>query len=281
MLNKEVQAFYMCYSDTNNDYTKLRYDLITSIVYGVISINSNGSLRYWYCYNPNYNRLATNIIQYAHNRGIKVVLMFTTDSNIETDILLADPIARTTAITNLINEVVTLNFDGIDNGIEFGNTINSITGSSNKALMTAFHTELADRLWSINPNYQISIELEPNNWKDIWDVTTLQNKVTYMSLIGYDYISMRSTKTGPNAPMDQDIAGQLAKNWYVTLDNPTTNTQSVDMILYPDIEHIAQKVTMHSISGGISSLGQTVSIGIIPGKTYKSEFDITLTTATS
>lgn len=196
IVNKEIQVFYTM-DAPSGEYLKLRYDLVTTIIYAPIYINGDGSLKIPNSYSPD------NLISYAHNRDVKVVLLFGVfDDNVANN-LLANPNARTTAINNLLNEVRTHNFDGVDNDIEKGTRINPITNTPNKELMTAFQTELSDTFWKDNPDYRISIDLPVTIiWQNMWDVAMLQNKVDYMMLMGYGYYARSSLWSGPNAPIN-------------------------------------------------------------------------------
>lgn len=196
--DKEVQVFYIS-SDTD-EYTKLRYDLLTTIVYAKVDINRNGSLT------PSENYDPSPVISYAHNKKVKVVLMFQGEDDISKDIILENQTVRTMAINNLLDEVKKYNFDGIDIDLESLNVKNSINGQPNEQLMTDFVTVLSDKFKETNPNYRISIDIS-SYYKDvdkIFNLTILQNKVSFVMMMGYDQYGPWSSNAGPNAPINLD-----------------------------------------------------------------------------
>ena len=194
----EIQAFYI--SSDPDGYIKLRYDLIKTIVYAEVDIGANGSLHYSEDYNPG------PLIRYAHDKGVKVVLMFQVKDKKSTDVILADSNIRNLAIENLLNEVRTNNFDGIDIDLENINGKNSINGKSNKQLMTNFISNVSNTFRKNNSNYRISMDISsysPTTDK-IFDIAALQNKVNYIMVMGYDIYGGWSSTAGPNSPINLD-----------------------------------------------------------------------------
>ncbi len=196
--NKEIQAFYT--SSSNEEYINLRYDLLTTIVYVGVDIDENGTLLPSKNYNP------IELIRYSHIQKVGVVLMFRSFDTKSADILLANNGIRMLAINNLLNEVKKNNFDGIDIDLENINEINSINNKSNKQLMTDFITILNNVFKESNPNYRISIDLNPfySEMDRIFDFPMLQKKVNYIMIMGYDWHGTWSRRAGPNSPMNAD-----------------------------------------------------------------------------
>lgn len=198
LLNKEIQAFYQCNLAQPDEYKSLRYDILTTIVYSHVSVDSNGNLVPTRAYNP------APLIQYTHSQGYgtKVVLMFNSTDTNAGDTILANATVRTNAINNLLNEVKDKNFDGIDIDVEhltWGT--NPINGQSNKQLMTNFVTTISNTFRMSNPNYRISLDIGiDTDVALVFDVAILQNLVDYMMIMGYDWYSWSSYAIS-NAPI--------------------------------------------------------------------------------
>jgi len=197
-IGKEIQAFYI--STDTDEYTKLRYDLLKTIVYAKVKINADGSLTPSKNYNP------APLIKYAHNRKSKVVLMFQGEDDLSIDTILENQKVRTIAINNLVNEVKKYEFDGIDIDLENPNITNSINGQPNKELMTDFVTAISDKFRAVNDKYRISIDIGfgYNDTDEVFDLAVLQDKVDYIMIMGYDQYGPWSSKAGPNTPMRLD-----------------------------------------------------------------------------
>lgn len=201
IVKKEVHAFYPCYHAQPDEYKTLRYDLMTALVYGQVNIRVDGTLYKLPGYDP------SPVITYAHDRGTKVLLMFNTVDITAGDTILTDSTIRSTAINNLLSEVKINNFDGIYIDIErvtYG--INTINGKDNKQQMTDFITILSDTCRGVNPNYFIQMSVG-NYYVQVdllFDLSTLQNKVNYVTMSGYDYSGDFSTNASPNSPIRLD-----------------------------------------------------------------------------
>lgn len=194
IVNKEIQVYYPSWS--GDQYTSIRYDLVTTIAYSFVYVKADGSLLKDSTYNPD------PLVTYAHARGVKVILSVQDYSRADADGLLANSVSRTTSINNILAEVIAHNFDGIDNDIEKSSVTNPITGTPNKALMTALQTGLYNVFKASNPNYRISIAIGAYypSVDNIFDLPVLQNYSDYFMIMGYDWYGDWSTTAGPNSP---------------------------------------------------------------------------------
>lgn len=196
-LNKEIQASYPIWIATD-EYTKIDYGAITTIAYSFASVNGDGSLYKDSGYNP------SDLIAYAHARGVKVILSFQQRTTNDIDVLLSNPANQIVLINNLINEMTTYNFDGVENDLEWANTINTIIGGPNKPLLTAFQINLYNTFKAKNANYHMVVALPSHDWNDIWDISTIKDYTDFMLIMGYDFYGSWSSIAGPNAPIDLD-----------------------------------------------------------------------------
>jgi GH18 family chitinase len=190
VLNKEVQAYYGDY-DPSTEISKIRYDLVTAIIYHSVSPRGDGSLYKDSSYNP------ASLISYAHSQGTKVILSFIDYSQSDTDTMLSSSTSRTNCVNNLLNEVITKGFDGIDNDLESSSM--TITSKNN---MTLFQQQLYNTFKTSNPNYRISIAIGAYypSTDQRFDVQALQNYTSYFMIMGYDWYGSWSSTAGPNSP---------------------------------------------------------------------------------
>lgn len=189
-MNKEVQVYLPTYSSVA-DYQDINYNLVTAILYSFAYINGDGSLTYESSYNPN------PLISYAHSKGCKVILSCQDNSQTDADTMLGSSANRTKCITNILNEVILRNYDGVDNDIE-----KATQSSTNKVNMTAFQQQLYNTFKSSNSNYRISIAIGayyPDS-DQIFDIPIIHNYADFIMIMGYDWYGDWSSTAGPNSP---------------------------------------------------------------------------------
>lgn len=189
---KEIQGFYPNWLSPEL-YKKLQYDTLTTIAYFGVKALPDGTLGKE-SYQPD------ELIKTAHANNVKVVLVLYADWGSATiDTILSN--FRDSIINNLLNEVQTYGFDGVDIDLEGFPATNRKSGESNKILYTQFITELSNKFWKANPNYRLSIDLPAVDWEDVFDVTILQTKVNYLMIMGYDYHWQTGPTAGAVAPL--------------------------------------------------------------------------------
>lgn len=195
----EIQGFYP-YWAAKNLYTKLRMDLLSTIAWCDAEAKKDGtfSLR---------GDDPTELIKYAHDNGVKVVIVLGSASSESIDTILSNDNIRNNLIDSLIDVVKLKNFDGIDIDFEGINKINSINNNPNRHLLTEFITILSDKFKKININYRISIDLPSVDWNDLWDMSNLQEKIDYAMIMSYDYHWQSSPIAGPISPICSDPSG--------------------------------------------------------------------------
>lgn len=193
-INKEVIGFYPNWTGPDF-YLSLNYDSLSTIAWFSLKLQSDGSL-YKQAYPP------ANLISYSHSLGKKVVLCMNADyGSTAIDTILANPNLQTIVINNLLNEVQTYGFDGVDIDLEGIPTTNRVNEQSNRTLFTNFIVQLSNTFWNTNRNYRLSIDLPPYP-EDSFDTATLQKYVNYMMIMGYDYHWSGSSTAGAVAPID-------------------------------------------------------------------------------
>ena len=196
---KEVVGYYSIYS-TQSDWSNLSFGNISTLALFNIAPLANGNFQ------EDYDSVIPDeLITIAHNNGVKVIISFgpTIGDAAVIDSILGNTSSRENSLNNILGIIQRHNFDGVDIDIEAVNPTNSVTGTSNKILMTNFVRGLRIKLNTVNPGYRIHLAIG-SYYQDedkIFDLRTLQNYVNYVMMMGYDYRAGSST-AGSNAPMD-------------------------------------------------------------------------------
>jgi len=200
-LNKKVVlGYYSIFAES--DWENIRFDNLSTLALYNIAPTSNGSLR------EDYDSVISDhidqLIIKAHNNGVKVVFSFGPPVG-ETEIidsLLGNASAKNNTLNNILGFIQKHNFDGVDVDIEGINPTNSITGTSNKVLMTNFIKDLRTKLNTVNSNYSIYLVIGSyyQHEDEVLDIGNIQNYVDYIMMIGYDYYI--GPIAGSNAPID-------------------------------------------------------------------------------
>jgi len=187
-INRIVFGYLPYWEDTNTKIDWLRYNLITHIAWHSVGINDNGTidnLSGW----PN-----TYLINKAHANGTKVLLSATKFSNGST--FLANASARYTSITSLRALVSNAGADGVTIDIEAVSN-----NATNKANLSAYMHDVATTFHTANPNYHVSIAVEPLN--GLFDLNSLSNDLDSLFIMWYNFYWSGSGSTGPNGPLSR------------------------------------------------------------------------------
>ncbi|MDD3474328.1 MAG: glycosyl hydrolase family 18 protein [Candidatus Dojkabacteria bacterium] len=198
VLSKEVIGFLPNWLNPDV-YLDLNYDSITTIAWAFLGVQSDGSL-VKQSYPP------TNLINYAHSKGKKVVVSINPGwGSPIIDNILASASIQNVVINNLLYEVSTNGFDGVDIDLEGFPAINTVNGSNNRSLFTNFIIKLSNTFWNANPNYRLSINLPPVDWENVFDTSALSPYVNYFMLMGYDYHWASGPTAGAVAPLQSVV----------------------------------------------------------------------------
>jgi spore germination protein YaaH len=187
-VNRIVFGYMPYWEDTNTKVDWLRYNLITHIAWHAVSINSNGTIS-----NPN-GWPNTYLINKAHTYGTKVLLSATNFGSGST--FLASPSARYTSITSLLALVSNAGADGVTIDIEAVSN-----NTTNKANLSSYMHDVATTFHAANPNYHVSIAVEPLN--GLFDWNSLSNDLDSLFVMWYNFYWSGSASTGPGAPLSR------------------------------------------------------------------------------
>jgi spore germination protein YaaH len=164
------------------------YDLLTTIAYFSVEATATGGLSNLHGWPP------TDLINYAHARGVAVVLCVTLFNRDDLNTLLGNPTYRQNLIDNLLAQVQAGNADGIN--VDFESL-----PAAQKQNMVRFITDLADALHTARPGSQITLAMPAVDWNDAWDYDALATASDGLFIMGYDYHWRGSSTTGAVAPL--------------------------------------------------------------------------------
>ena len=169
-------------------YPSLDYNLLTEINYFSAELNSQGDI----VNTNNWENL--DLVDFAHERGVKVKLCATLFGSAELTTLLNNSINRQNAINNLLSLVLLMNADGIDIDFEllpFSQRNNLVLFMQN--LSNTFHEQMDDPI--------ITMATPAVDWSDAWNYNALAQITDGLFIMGYDYSYSGSEFAGPVSPL--------------------------------------------------------------------------------
>ena len=173
-------------------YAHLNYDynVLTHIAYFSYEVDtatgSYSTLRGWD---------TTPLIDYAHQRGVKVMLTVTNFGSERNTKILTDTVKQWTLINTVIAQLKARNGDGVNFDFE-------TVPSAMKANMVSFCRRAVRGIKAELPLAEISFATPPVNWSDGWDLEALGGICDYLIMMGYNYHWSGSSTAGPVAPLD-------------------------------------------------------------------------------
>lgn len=232
-------------------WNTVEYDLLYVITYHSAEIDSMGNIV------DNHGWLTssyvTNMINSAHQKGVRVTLSATLFSSSAISSLLSNLTYRNNLIQNLISQIQQKNSDGIDINFEG-------IPSNQRDNLTSFMRQLRDSLKSKNPSYILTCSPTDFDFRQgDWDLQQISEicDLTFLQCYGYAYST--SSQAGPvgrlqgwssvNASsfinqvlLSGAIPSKLiygmphyGYDWPVNSPNKKTNTLGVGTVLYyPD-----------------------------------------------
>ena len=181
----------------------LRYDLLTHIALFDFEADSLGNL-----FNPPYWPW-TDVINKAHQNGVKVILSTTNFEASQMRQLLNSDSAKQNLFQNLKNKVEQYKLDGVN--IDFEAYYSADRGD----LLNNFMKQLTDSLHAAIPNCEVSFAGPAVNWSG-WKLAGLANSCDYIFIMGYAFAGSWNDYTGSNAPLlggNYNITNTLTKQY--------------------------------------------------------------------
>ena len=179
---------YLPYWEYPTARNYLRYDLLTHIALFDFATDSLGNV-----FNPPYWPW-TDVINTAHQNGVKVILSTTNFEASQMRQLLNSDSAKQKLFLNLKNKVETYKLDGVN--IDFEEYYSADRGE----LLNKFMKQLTDSLHTAIPDCEVSFAGPAVNWGG-WKLTGLANACDYIFIMGYAFAGGWSDNTGSNAPL--------------------------------------------------------------------------------
>jgi len=191
----EIAAWMPTYFDTGNARTSFEEnaELIAEISPFAYEVQADGTLT------PLSGVRDATLVQLAHDNGVEVMPTITNQFvAVPVSTILNDPVLRAEHVGNIVNEVITYGYDGID--INYENL-----DAADRDLYTTFIEELATELHGHGRLLSTAVHpktSEPGGWNgpQAQDWAALGAAVDYFRVMSYDF-SWSTSAPGPISPV--------------------------------------------------------------------------------
>jgi len=139
--------------------------------------------------------MTTPIISYAHERGVKVVLVVTNFGSAENKAILSDTSKQNVLISTLVTLLIARAGDGVD--IDFEGV-----PAAQRANLVSFMRALSKRIKAALPAAEISMATPAVDWSGAWDLAALAAVCDHLFLMGYNYYWSGSSTAGPVSALE-------------------------------------------------------------------------------
>ena len=188
MVNRKVIGWHPYWASANA-YQSYNYNALTHIAYFSYEVDTATggytTIRDWN---------STPIINYAHNRGTKVLLTVTNFGAARNTVILEDTVKQITLLTTVRNLLFSRNGDGVNFDFE-------ALPLSQRSNMVSFMRRAERIIKSAMPEAELSIATPAVDWSGSWDLAGLSQICDYIIIMGYDYYWRGSATAGPVAPL--------------------------------------------------------------------------------
>ncbi|MEE8336396.1 MAG: glycosyl hydrolase family 18 protein [Candidatus Neomarinimicrobiota bacterium] len=211
--SKKIFGYHPYWQGTSWLY--YNYDLLTTIAYFSAEASGEGALNNLHGWPP------ADMINKAHENGVKVVLTVSLFSNDNLTTLLSNSDNRTRLINNLLEQVKNAGADGVNVDFE-------LMPASQKTNMVTFISSLTKVFHDSLSGSEVTLAMPAVDWSAAWDYNQLAAVSDGLFIMGYDYHWKGSSTTGPVAPLSggtYNITNTI--NDYLTI----TGSQAEKLIL--------------------------------------------------
>ncbi len=188
-LGKEALGYHAFWAPADF-YMKYDYSALTTIAYFSYEVDPETggytTIRGWD---------ETPLIEYAHQRGVNVVLTVTNFGYDNNAAVLKDPAKREKLIETVTQLVQERGGDGVNIDFE------AVYGEYRDELVD-FFSELSGYMRQRLPDAEISLALPAVDWRDAFDAAAIAENCDYLMIMGYDYYWKNSANAGPVAPLE-------------------------------------------------------------------------------
>lgn len=193
-LNKAVFGFLPYWEYNAGAHTNMRYNLLSHIAVFDFKASQNGTLS-----NPS-NWPWTDVINAAHNKGTKVIMVVSNFKKAEIHTLMSNASAKNNLFNNIKNTITTYQLDGVN--IDFEGLDKNDRGD----ILNNFMLDLTNYIHTNLPDKEVSFDSPAVNWSG-WKLKELAANIDYLMIMAYDYNGSWSTKTGAVAPLTNSSGG--------------------------------------------------------------------------
>lgn len=186
-LSRMVYGWYPYWMGTA--YQSCDYEALSHIAYFSFDVDTaNGSYKTVNGWNT------SPVIDYAHQRGVKVTLTIVNFGNASNTKILSDTNKQNHLITDIIQMLLLRNGDGVN--IDF-----EAVPAAMWTNLVSFMRKLSTRVKASFPNGEILMAAPAVDWSGAWDLAALGQICGYLIIMGYDYYWSGSSTAGPVAPL--------------------------------------------------------------------------------
>jgi spore germination protein YaaH len=179
---------------TVSSYTSYDYTVLSHIAYFSYDVDTaTGS------YSSVHGWDTSPIIDYAHQRGVKVMLTIVNFNSAPNTKILSDTNKQNRLITDIIQMLLLRDGDGVN--IDF-----EAVPAAMRTNLVSFMRKLSTRVKAVIPSAEISMASPAVAWSGswattAWDLAALSQICDYLILMGYNYYWSGSSTAGPVAPL--------------------------------------------------------------------------------
>ena len=177
------------YWAASSAYLNYDYDALSHIAYFSYEVDTTTggytTIRGWN---------TTPVIDYAHQKGTKVVLTVTNFGSKNNTALLSHPDRQLTLLNTLIPLLKSRNADGVNFDLE-------TVSLSQRYNLVSFMQLASDMIRAEMPEAEISMATPAVDWSGSWDYKRLSEICDYLIIMGYNYYWSSSSTAGPVAPL--------------------------------------------------------------------------------
>ena len=136
----------------------------------------------------------TPVIDYAHQRGVKVTLTVTNFGAARNTKILSDTVKQRFLLTTVVQQLKSRNGDGVNFDFE-------TVPATQRANMVDFCRRAVRMIKKELPAAEISLATPAIDWSSAWDYASLAEICDYLIIMGYNYYWSGSSTAGPVAPL--------------------------------------------------------------------------------
>lgn len=193
-LSKAVFGFLPYWEYASGAHSNLQYELLSHIAIFSFKATSSGTLS-----TPS-NWPWTNVINAAHTKNTKVIMVVTNFKKSEIHTLMTNSVSKNNLFTNIKNTINTYQLDGVNIDFE------GLDANDRGDILNSFMYDLTNYIHTNLPGKEVSFDSPAVNWSG-WKLKKLAENVDYLFVMAYDYNGGWSKKTGAVAPLTNALGG--------------------------------------------------------------------------